>query len=97
MSHTDALADYHDLIAEWGGASTGPAAPESNDATGPMEERKVAAQPRDAITRLTQLRQAEDGSGSGNGKPNPVRTQSQKKLKLCRYFGTPGGECRVLH
>jgi hypothetical protein len=94
MSHTDALADYHDLSAEWG-ASTGPAAPESNDATGPMEERKVAAQPRDGVARLTQLRQAEDRSG--NGKPSPVRTQSQKKLKLCRYFGTPGGECRVFH
>jgi hypothetical protein len=95
MSHTDALADCHDLRVERGGASADPTPPESNNAAGPMEERKVAVQPRDGGARLTQLRQAEDGSG--NGKPNTVRTRPQKKLKLCRYFGTPGGECRVFH
>ena len=93
MSHTDALIDHHDLIAGRGGVSAHRTSSSSN-AVGPMEERKVAAQPRDAGARLRQLQQpAEDGSASGNS--NPVRTQTQKKLKLCRYFGTPGGECRV--
>lgn len=94
MSHTDALADHHNLVAERGGASAGRAS-SSRNVVGLMEERKVAAQPRDGGARLRPHRQADDGSA--NGDSIPVKTQTQKKLKLCRYFGTPGGECREFH
>ena len=80
MPHTDVLADNHDVNAD-PGASAG-----NRDAAGPTEKRK-ADQPR-AITRLSRG-QPEDGSGNVNVHGD----QTQKKLKLCRYFGTPGGEC----
>ena len=92
MPHTDVLVDHQRLTADPHGVSAGNGAGSSSaelNTAGQVEKRDVGDEPGNGGARLSHQREPAEESNSG------VRTQ--KKLRLCRYFGTPGGEYEISH